>query len=91
MATPILPIENRRVTDEFEQCPRYDKHELNDEQIDLITTRAATKALAMAESMVYQAVGKGIISKLNLVVGWGTVTLLMWLAATGRIRFPWEG
>jgi len=64
----------RRSTDteleaNFKFCPRYDKHELTDEQIDLIATNAATKAVLMAKKDFYQGVGETVINKLYWLVG----------------------
>ena len=59
---------NRRKQDaemdeSFAMCPRYDKHELDEEQIEDIAERAAKKAIIMARDDFYKDVGKSMFNK----------------------------
>ena len=59
----------RREANSFEHCPRYDKHELSEEQILDI----AKKAVTLARDDFYREVGQSVISKFFLMVGSITV------------------
>lgn len=74
-------ITNRRHTD-FEQCPRYDKHELTEPQI----TEIAKKAVLLAKDEFYLEVGKSVTTKFFVVVGIVSMVMLGWLNAKGFIK-----
>lgn len=54
---------------------------LSDDQIDLIAEKAATKAL----EKIYSEVGRGILEKLIWAFGITVVSVLIWLARTGKL------
>jgi len=72
---------NRRQQD-FESCPRFDKHELSEEQIVSI----AKKAVLLAKDEFYMEVGKSVTTKFFMVVGVMSTVLLAWLTAKGYLR-----
>ena len=72
--------------DAFSQCPRYDQHELSDEQIEAIAERAAKKAVQMARDDFYKDVGETIVGKFKWLVGAVIVGLFVWLASKGAIK-----
>jgi len=53
----------------FRFCPRYDRHELTDDQIEEIAERAAKKAVLSAKNEMYQGVGKTVVGWAFYVVG----------------------
>lgn len=75
---------HRRHTDkegaeeEFSRCPRYDKHELSDAQIEQIAEAAARKAVTIARENFYRDVGESVVSKWFVIIGMGTVALYAW-------------
>ena len=81
----------RRATDNdldasFRLCPRYDKHELTDEQIDLIATNAAKKAVDMATDDFYKTVGRSFTQKIFWIAGVFAVGVVTWMAQKGWIK-----
>ena len=80
----------RRAIDkeEFSSCPRYDKHELSDDQIEDIAERAATRAVSKVKGEFYEEVGKGVMSKLYWLVGIILVGAYAWMVAHGFIKGP---
>lgn len=80
----------RRSTDQegnaFADCPRYDKHELSEDQIETIAERAAKKAIDYAKSEFYQDVGHTVMGKLYWLIGVVVVGIVVGLAKLGWIR-----
>ena len=72
-------MENRRQSDGFEQCPRYDKHELSEEQIISI----ARKACELARDDFKKEVGDTVISKFLWIVGAITLAIVYKLNKMG--------
>ncbi len=72
----------RRDPASFVECPRYDKHELSEDQI----VEIAKKAVALARDEFYQEVGKSVTSKLFFVVGIACVGAIGWLASHGYLK-----
>jgi hypothetical protein len=70
----------------FSQCPRYDKHELSDEQIEEIAERAAKKAIEMAKTEFYTDVGHTVINKFYWLVGIVVAGSFLWLNSKGFIK-----
>ena len=66
----------------FEACPRYDKHELSEDQILDI----AKKAVLMAKDEFYKDVGRNVTSKLLVAVGIIVVGALTWLTSNGYTK-----
>lgn len=52
---------------------------LTEEQIDIIATKAAEKAM----EKVYADVGKGLVKKLTWIIGAAFVGLLLWMGGKG--------
>lgn len=71
----------RRETD-FESCPRYDKHELTEEQMLDI----AKRAVLLAREEFYRDVGKSVANKFFIVVGLVTLAGLTWLTNHGWLK-----
>lgn len=71
---------------DFDQCPRYDKHELNDDQIEAIAERAAQKALVLARDDIYKDVGHTVLSGIKWLVGIGSIAIFAWLVKMGWIK-----
>jgi hypothetical protein len=67
----------------FASCPRYDKHELSDEQISQIAEAAAQKAVQIARDNFYKDVGKSVVSKWFVIIGMGTVAAYAWARNKG--------
>jgi len=78
--------EDADIDESFSQCPRYDKHELSDDQIEEIAERAAKKAIGMARDEFYQDVGETIVGKFKWLVGAIAVGIFVWLAQHGIIK-----
>lgn len=77
MIDPTKP--DRRKAIDFDACPRYDKHELSDEQIAQIAEAAAVRAVQIARDKFYQDVGKSVVSKWFIFIGLATVAGYAWL------------
>lgn len=73
-------ISLRRHSD-FESCPRYDKHELSEEQI----VEIAKKAVTLAREEFYQEVGKSVTSKFFVIVGAISIAAMIWLTKKGYL------
>lgn len=78
--------ERNELNESFMQCPRFDKHELTDDQIEEIAERAAKKAIVFARDEFYQDVGQTIVSKFKWLVGAIVVGVFVWLAQHGVIK-----
>lgn len=81
------PTERRRAVSlrrhsDFESCPRYDKHELSEEQI----VEIAKKAVNLAREEFYQEVGKSVTSKFFVIVGVASIALMLWLTKHGYLN-----
>jgi hypothetical protein len=70
----------RRHTD-YAQCPKFDRHELSEDQIIEI----AKKAVTLAREEFYQEVGKSVTSKFFVLVGLMAMTAMVWLTKKGYI------
>lgn len=70
---PRRNADHQIIPEEFAQCPRWDKHELTDEQIMLIAEKAADvaaqKALKIAEAQFYTGVGKRVVRASFYIIG----------------------
>jgi hypothetical protein len=66
----------------FTTCPKYDKHELSEDQI----LEIAKKAVVMARDEFYTEVGRGVTSKFFVVTGVITVGLMGWLSSHGYLK-----
>ncbi len=75
--------ENAECEPKFTSCPRYDKHELSDEQIAQIAEAAAQKAVQIARDNFYKDVGKSVVSKWFVIIGMGTVAAYAWARNKG--------
>jgi len=71
---------------DYENCPRYDKHELDDEQIDQIAERAARKAVELARNDLYQDVGHSVLTVIKYGLGVAAVGLFVMLVKMGWIK-----
>lgn len=67
---------------EFHTCPRYDKHELSEDQIVFI----AKRAVELAREDFYVGVGKSVTSKFFIVAGIIAVGLTTWLSSHGYLK-----
>jgi hypothetical protein len=72
--------------DSFKMCPKFDLHELSEEQIDDITTKAAKKAIELAKADMYQGVGKAVVGWIFWIVGVGAVGLFVLAVKMGWIK-----
>lgn len=72
----------RRDPTSFVECPRYDKHELSEDQI----VEIAKKAVALARDEFYQEVGKSVTSKMFITVGLIVVGIFGWLTTHGYLK-----
>lgn len=72
-------MEEHRKHNDFESCPRYDKHELSDEQVAQIAEAAAIRAVQIARENFYKDVGQSVVSKWFIFVGMATVAGYAWL------------
>lgn len=85
--TDTLTEEEKQELDEsFAQCPKYNLHELTDEQIDAIAEKAAKRAVAMARDDFYKDVGETVIGKFKWLVGAVVVGAAIWMAQHGLIK-----
>lgn len=74
-----------RRTAGFDACPRYDKHELSEEQIAIIAEAAAVRAVQIARENFYKDVGQSVVSKWFIFVGMATVAAYAWLRSKNLI------
>jgi hypothetical protein len=72
---------NLRRHSDYAQCPKFDRHELSEDQIIEI----AKKAVALAREEFYQEVGKSVTSKFFVLVGLATMATMVWLTRKGYI------
>lgn len=75
-----VAVSLRRHSD-YEQCPKFDKHELSEEQI----VEIAKRAVALAREEFYQEVGKSVTSKFFMLVGLIAMSTMVWLTRKGYI------
>lgn len=68
MNEPHTTAKLRRVTD-FEACPRYDRHELSDEQIAAIAEAAALRGVEIARDNFYREVGEEVVKRAFIFIG----------------------
>jgi hypothetical protein len=74
----------------FSHCPRFDKHELSEDQILAI----AKKAVELAREDMYNdvkkeftaEVGRSVIDKFSWLVGIVVVSLFFWLQSKGFLK-----
>lgn len=63
--------------------------ELTEDQIDYIAEKAAekaaTKATALLTAQFFQAVGKGVITRMLTIVGAATIAFILWARSKGYI------
>ena len=71
----------RRLND-FASCPRFERHEISEDQI----VEIAKKAVLLAKDEFYLEVGKSVTKKFIIVVGFLTTLFLGWLSAKGYIK-----
>lgn len=69
----------------FAMCPKYDKHELTDEQIELIAEKAAKRGVELAREDFYKGVGESVVSKWFIFIGMATVAMYAWLRSKNII------
>jgi hypothetical protein len=72
---------NFRRHSDYERCPKFDKHELSEDQI----VEIAKKAVALAREEFYQEVGKSVTSKFFVLVGLAAMATMVWLTRKGYI------
>lgn len=84
---------NRRCYDDdpdleasFAKCPKFDRHELSDDQIEEIAQRAAAKAITQATQEFYAGVGKSVLGKLYWLVGLIIIGTALWMQKNGWIK-----
>jgi hypothetical protein len=66
----------------FHNCPRYDKHELSEDQIIDI----AKRAVLLAKDEVYKDLGKTVTEKFFTAVGVVMLGLYTWLNLNGYLK-----
>lgn len=71
----------RRMED-FERCPKFNKHELTEEQLVDI----ARRAVILAKDEFYKDVGRSVTNKMLIVVGLVSVAALQWLTSHGYLK-----
>lgn len=76
------------MTDEYNGPERRRQVHLTDDQIEAIAEHAAAKAVEKMTAATYQAIGKGLVSKLFWLVGVLGVGLYFWGLKTGIITPP---
>lgn len=79
------PEEDRRMNIErrsFKDCPRFDRHELSEDQIVSI----AKRAVVLARGEFYTDVGKSVVEKFFWIVGALTVGIIAYLQSHGIIK-----
>lgn len=77
--------EERRLTmdrRDFELCPRFDRHELSEEQILDI----AKRAVVLARDDFYMDVGRSVINKFFWIIGAVTIGIVSYLQANHIIK-----
>ncbi|MFA5166778.1 MAG: hypothetical protein WC449_05835 [Candidatus Paceibacterota bacterium] len=80
-----LPHSDRREIDRrgWEGCPRFDKHELTQEQIKEIATAAAILAVQLAKDEFKKEVGESVIRHFLWVLGSMFAAAWAWLHYKG--------
>jgi hypothetical protein len=61
----------------FRYCPKFDLHELSEEQIEDIASKAAKKAVELAKTDMYQGVGKAVVGWVFYVIGAAAIGLFV--------------
>jgi hypothetical protein len=76
--------------DAFEQCPKYNKHELTDEQIDKIAKQAAEQAMKLMEdkkdiqfAQFVKKVGFSWGEKVVFILGLLVIWVVAWATNNG--------
>jgi hypothetical protein len=72
--------------DDFQACPRYERHELTEEQVEQLATRAAAKAITLAKADLYQGVGKTVIGGILWIIGICSIGLFILAAKMGWVK-----
>jgi len=74
-------IPSRREED-FKLCPRYDRHEISEDQVIEI----AKKAIILAKEEFYMDVGKSVTSKFFILIGVLSTIVTTWLVHKGYLK-----
>ncbi len=61
---------------------------IGEELIEQIAERAAEKAIARLTSLLYQEIGKSVVSKALTVIGVISLLLTLWASSKGLIKIP---
>lgn len=72
----------------FAKCPKYDKHELTEDQIEDITERAAEKAVEKAKQQLYTGVGHAVVSRALWIIGFLAIGAYIWMLKAGIVKLP---
>ena len=67
---------------DFDLCPRYDKHDLTEDQMVDI----AKRAVVMAKKEFNEEVGEAVTSKFFVMVGLCVMGILGWMTTNGYIK-----
>ena len=86
METPQRRKTDNDLDASFAFCPKYERHDLSDEQIEMIATNAAKKAVDLATDDFYKVVGRGITQKFVWIVGVFAVGMVTWMAQKGWLK-----
>ena len=79
--------EEEDLAESFELCPRFHvPHVLTDEQIDVIATKAAVKAVELATQNMYQGVGKKVVGWTFYIVGAAAIGMFAVAVSKGWIK-----
>jgi hypothetical protein len=70
----------------FMSCPKYERHDLTNTQIEEITERAAVKAVQLAEDRMYKGVGKKVVGMLFYTVGVVSFGVFAYAVSKGWIK-----
>lgn len=65
--------------------PERRKMPLSDSQLEYIAERAAEKAVEKMTHLIYQEVGKGIVSRFFYLTGALSVAAYLWLKSKGSV------
>lgn len=67
---------------EFNTCPKFERHELSEDQVIDI----AKKAVELARQEFYADVGKSITSKFFWIIGIVSMSVAGWLTSHGYLK-----
>lgn len=67
-------------------CPECARYTLTEKQLEELSERAATRAVQLIRSQVYQGVGAAVINRAAWIIGAGVIAIGFWAQTKGWLK-----